>query len=715
MANQIAEFFARIFLKNEISPELDRIIDELLSLNKTIENSKHPELLVQEKARVEDLTKAFIENGGKATELSQILTYQGAQGVSKFNTEVENLTNNSYNNFRAIGQMDRITREFAAGGLNQGLNGLTMLGNTLTRIAVQEGGFTNAINGLVTAFEGPAGLILIVSAAVGVFEQLSKSETDAEKSTADFAKMLVDTNKEIKNALNLNTTQITSMQSLMAIANDYTLTEETRAKALKEIKTQLESVNKEEAKGLKSKEDIIGASNLYVEALKSQNLAELSAKRIGELNLQLEKDRNIVKTGSKGIHLMEILGITQDDVSAAQGRIVEAEKLKRQLEDLNKSSTLQGLQNPFGTTNKNDNKSAPKNEEEKTNLDLLKAKQAFYKDDIYNFINYADQIVELERKMAVAKEQLGQNNSTTIGNINAIARQKLENNQKQLSDELAKLDEKQAKIDLKAAEEYAKEQEDIQVNFAEDNIRRIEDNLKLEEELANKDYEKKKVALQKAMDDIAEIMNTVQDSKAVEIYTKALNKLQQTEKINNAKETNKKINDQDEQYKKLAHTLAKDVTDGLVNVWDSIQKGQSPLEAIGNAFAKMAEQIAAAIIEALIFKAILDAFPELKGVFATIGAVSGIGGGVTAYSGKQAAGGITNGASFAMVGEAGPEAIMPLSKLNSMMSSTFSAGAISGNSSGNGSQFVLRGQDLLLSVNRAQKASNLKGQNISLA
>jgi hypothetical protein len=36
--------------------------------------------------------------------------------------------------------------------------------------------------------------------------------------------------------------------------------------------------------------------------------------------------------------------------------------------------------------------------------------------------------------------------------------------------------------------------------------------------------------------------------------------------------------------------------------------------------------------------------------------------------------------------------------------------------SGNGSglsQFVLRGQDLLLSVNRAQKASNLKGQNIS--
>jgi hypothetical protein len=34
---------------------------------------------------------------------------------------------------------------------------------------------------------------------------------------------------------------------------------------------------------------------------------------------------------------------------------------------------------------------------------------------------------------------------------------------------------------------------------------------------------------------------------------------------------------------------------------------------------------------------------------------------------------------------------------------------------GSGGQFVLRGQDLLLAVNRSQKASNIKGQSISLA
>ena len=38
-----------------------------------------------------------------------------------------------------------------------------------------------------------------------------------------------------------------------------------------------------------------------------------------------------------------------------------------------------------------------------------------------------------------------------------------------------------------------------------------------------------------------------------------------------------------------------------------------------------------------------------------------------------------------------------------------------GESGGGGGTFVLRGQDLLLSVQKAQKSSKLKGQNINLA
>jgi hypothetical protein len=75
---------------------------------------------------------------------------------------------------------------------------------------------------------------------------------------------------------------------------------------------------------------------------------------------------------------------------------------------------------------------------------------------------------------------------------------------------------------------------------------------------------------------------------------------------------------------------------------------------------------------------------------------------------KFANGGIISGPTMGLMGEypgasANPEVVAPLDKLKDMIGG------------GGGGTFVLKGQDLLLSVNRAQKASNLKGQNINLA
>jgi hypothetical protein len=128
-------------------------------------------------------------------------------------------------------------------------------------------------------------------------------------------------------------------------------------------------------------------------------------------------------------------------------------------------------------------------------------------------------------------------------------------------------------------------------------------------------------------------------------------------------------------------------------------------------FLNIAKSIAAAVIQAAIFQAILTAFPELKAVFAASGALQ------SAFGGRRLAeGGITNGASIAMIGEAGPEAVLPLSKLGSFMQTSFNAGSMSsGNGNTGGSSVaVLRGQDLLVAINRTQKSSFLKGQNISL-
>jgi hypothetical protein len=75
---------------------------------------------------------------------------------------------------------------------------------------------------------------------------------------------------------------------------------------------------------------------------------------------------------------------------------------------------------------------------------------------------------------------------------------------------------------------------------------------------------------------------------------------------------------------------------------------------------------------------------------------------------KFANGGIISGPTMGLMGEypgasSNPEVVAPLDKLKDMIGG------------GGGGTFVLRGQDLLLSVNRAQKASNIKGQNINLA
>ena len=148
-----------------------------------------------------------------------------------------------------------------------------------------------------------------------------------------------------------------------------------------------------------------------------------------------------------------------------------------------------------------------------------------------------------------------------------------------------------------------------------------------------------------------------------------------------------------------------------------IDKGAS----IGEVINKMAEDlikqlikvIATAAIAALLMTII---FPEklasagMSGVDVFTGLFTqGMGLGSMAFPPKKMAnGGLVSGPTMGLMGEYpgashNPEVVAPLDKLKTLIGG------------GSGGQFVLRGQDLLLSVNRAQKASNLKGQNISLA
>lgn len=122
------------------------------------------------------------------------------------------------------------------------------------------------------------------------------------------------------------------------------------------------------------------------------------------------------------------------------------------------------------------------------------------------------------------------------------------------------------------------------------------------------------------------------------------------------------------------------------------------MEAFKEAFSDPYAAIAAGI-------ALVAAGAFLKSSISKVSSgTSGPAGNIPAF----ANGGIVSGPTMGLMGEypgakSNPEVIAPLDKLKDMLGG------------GQGGTFVLRGQDLLLSVNRAQKASNIKGQTISLA
>jgi hypothetical protein len=118
------------------------------------------------------------------------------------------------------------------------------------------------------------------------------------------------------------------------------------------------------------------------------------------------------------------------------------------------------------------------------------------------------------------------------------------------------------------------------------------------------------------------------------------------------------------QQLQLAGTITDTITPAFEAMFQAMANGENIGKALEESFKQIIMQLTAMIIKALIFKAVMTALG--------IPSVGGGGGGM-----------FTNFSPFG--------------------------------ASNNGGGFVLRGQDLLLATNRAQKASNLKGQNISLA
>lgn len=166
----------------------------------------------------------------------------------------------------------------------------------------------------------------------------------------------------------------------------------------------------------------------------------------------------------------------------------------------------------------------------------------------------------------------------------------------------------------------------------------------------------------------------------------------------------KRLEDLNKKYTDFAQNISTNVTGALFGMFDAMQDGLSAGEALAQMFGRLARSIAESLVQAALF----------AGILSLISGGAGAEGGVSFFGAFKsilglADGGIATGPTLAMIGEGSEsEAVLPLSKLGGMLDRTFSAGAMSGNVMGQNGQFVLKGNDLVLALQRSNSSLNLR-------
>jgi hypothetical protein len=165
----------------------------------------------------------------------------------------------------------------------------------------------------------------------------------------------------------------------------------------------------------------------------------------------------------------------------------------------------------------------------------------------------------------------------------------------------------------------------------------------------------------------------------------------------------KRLQDLNKKYSEIAQNVSQNVTGALFGMYDAMQQGISAGEALGQMFSRLARSIAESLVQAAIFAGVLSL-------------ISGgaAGGGVSFFGAFKsvlglASGGVATGPTLAMIGEGSEsEAVLPLSKLGNMMQTSFNAGSMNTNSMAQNGQFVLKGNDLVLALQRSNYSLNLR-------
>jgi hypothetical protein len=379
---------------------------------------------------------------------------------------------------------------------------------------------------------------------------------------------------------------------------------------------------------------------------------------------------------------------------------------------------------------------------EDPNIKLLQAKQKYYKDDLLMSASFEQEILGKQRDLAVKQAELEKKNGTYIQTIRDTYNQLILNSQaetgRKIIEEQHKLGVEENKEHEKIVKEQEKRDKEAYALLVANKNRELQntlDAIKIESD-AKQRLHKKSASL--TQQDLMDEKEALLEVAAAGFYT-----AEQFDKIVDAMvRVDAKIKGSatvwEETTRAMDNTIKSFITDSLFALGESIGKvfaGENvdAIDVFGTLIADALQSLGKQLIAFGVAK--LAAWEALKNP-TPAGAALAVAAGIAAVAAgaalkssltnakstesnfsrgknsnmprKFADGGIISGPTYGLMGEypgakSNPEVVAPLDKLKDMIGG------------GGAGTFMLRGQDLLLSVNRAQKASNLKGQNISLA
>jgi uncharacterized protein YukE len=589
-------------------------------------------------------------------------------------------------------------------------------------------------NNIPALAAGMGGVYLAISSVVAVLTAMDMGLI----SFGNKVKLSTDFNKEFSSSL---AEQKVKLDSLYGIATNVNRSMDDRLTAAKKLKEEypklLSNFSEEEiaaGKAVTAYNKLSEAVIRYAKAEAAQTaIKEIVTKqiqndlKIAELTLQkkdanLSADKRQVEIDKKSlVYAAGTINLERVRASTIEDNITKLQKQNKTLDtQLQKYEDIYNVNATFDL----EQTKTPTTAQDTSKLDLLKKQQKFYKDDLAMFYEYGELIIAEEQRLALQRAQVEGKSKDEIKRITKGFQIDMLVNQQEFgralmaeADKNTKAYEKNeediSKIIIKNREDIAEAIKKINSNLNDENIKNVETELQQTLRATRGSYNAQKEAYQIAIDKLKEKKAALDAAgTSTEEYRK---------KIENLEAGMEGLVDPLEQLNQAIQSafnqLQIDMLTGFGEAIGDIISGEKiDMSAIGNILADAVISLGKALITyGVTQKAAIAALSSLNPIVAIAGGVLAVAAG-TALKNKLkqnnapafANGGIVSGPTMGLVGEypgakSNPEVIAPLDKLKSMIGG------------GGGGTFVLRGQDLLLATNRAQKASNLKGQNISLA